>query len=123
MFETVQSILTFCVAAATIISMASAFVIAFLKNVESKKLAAAARKTNEIAELAKARIMEVEHLYSRANDALKAYGVKTGEIKKEGVMWYLESKCVEKHIKFDPAYWSDQIESLIKIMNIKKAIG
>ena len=120
MFETVQAVLTFCVAVATAVSTGSAFVVAFLKNMKNKRLAAIAKKTNEISELAKARIMDVENLYSQANDALKASGIKTGELKKENVMCYLEGRCADKGVKFDPAYWSEQIESLIKIMNIKK---
>ena len=42
---------------------------------------------------------------------------KTGEIKKESVMAYIQSRCAEKNIKFGAGCWSDRVEKLVNILN------
>lgn len=122
MFDKIESILAFAITALGFLGMAAGFVTSFLKNAKNKKLAAFAQKTNDIIELTKGKIIEVEKLFDQANRALKASGVKTGTIKKENVLNFIESQCVAKDIAFNKEYWSDQIESLIEIMNIKKVV-
>lgn len=120
MFETIEEILSVATGSVAFISALIGFIISYVKGEKNKKLAQTAEKTIEISELATDKVVEIEKLYSQAATVLKAVGVSTGAIKKENVMNYIESKCVEKGVAFDSEYWSEKVEKLVEVLNTNK---
>lgn len=120
MFESIEEILSIAVGCLALLSALIGYIVTLIKNGKNKKLVKAAETVNEIAELATEKVVEVEKLFSQAANVLKAVGVKTGEIKKESVMTYIEGRCVEKGILFDEEYWSERVEKLVSVLNAAK---
>lgn len=96
------------------------FIISLIKSIKNARRANQEKATNEIEKLTISKVLDIEKLYSQASKILHSAGLKTGEIKKENVMNYIEAQCNEKKIDFDKDYWSNQIEELIKVMNVNK---
>ena len=101
MFETIEQILSVTLGGFALLSAVTGLIVSLLKNCKNKKIAGTAEKINGIAELAVQKVIDVEKLFSQASSVLKAVGIKTGEIKKESVMTYLEGCCMEQKIAFD----------------------
>lgn len=120
MFGYSEEILSAAIGGLAFLSALTGFIVSFVKNSKNKKLTKVAETTNEIAELATEKVAEVEKLFSQAANVLKAVGVKTGEIKKDSVMMFIESQCAEKNIKFDCEYWSVRVEKLVNVLNATK---
>ena len=99
------------------LSAVTGLIVSLLKNCKNKKIAETVEKINGITELAVQKVIDVEKLFSQAASVLKAVGIKTGEIKKESVMTYLEGCCMEQKIAFDSDYWSEKIEKLVEVLN------
>lgn len=118
--ETLDLIVSIIVVSITFISTVAGFIISLIKAIKNRRRANDAQVTNEIENLAIDKITTIEKIYSQASIVLKSMGLKTGKIKKENVMNYIESQCADKGIKFDNEYWSERIEDLVKIMNVNK---
>ena len=120
MFETMEEVISLAACGITALSAIGGLIASLAKGLKNKRLAAKAEAISDIAALAKEKIVETEKTFSKASQVLKATGVDTGEIKKSNVMDYIESRCIEKGVEFDESYWSNQIESLIEVMNANK---
>lgn len=120
MVETIEEIISIVVGGLALLSALTGFIFSAVKNCKNKKIAKAAQTANEITELAAKKVAEVEKLFSQASNVLKAVGVKTGEIKKESVMTFIQGSCVEKGISFDSDYWSEKVEKLVDVLNTNK---
>lgn len=118
--ETLELLIGAVVVAITLISSVVGFIISLAKSIKNARRADNAEATNEIENMAIDKIAEVEKLYFQASQILKSVGIKTGEIKKENVMNFIETQCVEKGMKFDEAYWSEQVENIVNVMNVNK---
>ncbi len=121
MFDTVEQIISIAACAAAVVSAIAGLLASLAKSIKNKKLARIAEATNEIASLAMDKVVETEKLFAKSSQILKATGVNTGEIKKEQVMSYIQTKCAEKKVDFDADKWSEQVDNLIKVMNANKA--
>ena len=117
MFETIEQILSVALGGFALLSAVTGLIVSLLKNCKNKKIAGTAEKINGITELAVQKVIEVEKLFSQASSVLKAVGIKTGEIKKESVMTYLEGCCMEQKIAFDSDYWAEKSEKLVEVLN------
>lgn len=118
--DQIELIASAVAAGVAFLSALTGFIISLIKSIKNARRAETAQATIDVENLAVSKITDVEKVYSQAANILKSMGVKTGAIKKENVMNYIESKCSEKGIKFDEAYWSKQVESLVGIMNVNK---
>ena len=120
MFGNLESILSVALGLLTALSAITGWIVSHIKNGKNKKLAKAAEAANEITELAAEKVAEVEKMFLQAANVLKAVGVKTGEIKKESVMMFIERQCAEKNIEFNFEYWSKRVEKLVSVLNANK---
>ena len=120
MSEIIRQIMSIAAYAAAILSAVAGFIVSLAKSIKNKKLARIAEAVNEISELVAEKVAETEELFSSSAQTLKAEDKNTGEIKKERVMSFIESKCAEKGVKFDSEKWSNLIENLLKVMNGNK---
>ena len=120
MFENLEEIISIVLTSVAAVSALIGFIVSSVKNLKNKELAKRAEITNEVADLAKEKVIEIEKMYGQASQMLKAMGFSTGEIKKENVINYIKSQCSDKGIKFDSEYWSEQVEGFIRVMNVNK---
>lgn len=120
MFETIEEIASIAACGMAALSAIGGFVAALFKNRKNKKIAETAIAISDIADLAKDKIVETEQKFKKSSPILKATGVDTGEIKKDAVMRYIQSRCNDSGIAFDEPYWSEQIEKYIDVMNVNK---
>lgn len=120
MFETIEGILSVAIGGCALLSAITGFIVSLVKNCKNKKLVRVAETVDEIVGLATEKVVEIEQTYSKAAAVLKASGVSTGELKKENVMSYVESQCLEKGVAFDAQYWSERIERIVSVMNATK---
>ena len=120
MFNIIEEVISIIVGSILLITTFIGFIVSVIKSFRNKKLASTVQKTNDITDLAIDKVAEIENLYSQASNMLKVMGITTGEIKKENVMNFIESKCNERNINFDSEYWSATVEKIVSLMNIGK---
>lgn len=70
---------------------------------------------NELNSVATNFIAEAEKTYASVNDALKQKGASAGAMKKDKVLFQLQSYCNQKNIEFDADYWSKKIDEIVDL--------
>lgn len=118
--DMIEIIISAAMAGVAFLSALLGFIISLIKAIKNGRRADGVQATMDIEDLAIDKITNVEKIYSQASKIMKNMGVKTGEIKKDNVMNYIESKCAEKGIKFDREYWSNQVEELVQLINVNR---
>ena len=118
--DQIELIASAIAAGVVFLSTVIGFIISLIKAVKNAGRAKFETATNEIENLTISKVIDIEKLYSQVSKILHSAGLKTGEIKKENVMNYIETQCNEKKIDFNREYWSNQIEELVKVMNVNK---
>jgi len=100
MFEKIETIVAIVVAGLSIISA----LWAFFKNLKGKKLA-------DVKNLVKNIVKNAESMY----------GATKGEQKLSHSLKLVEELCKDRGLSFDSEYWTQEIESLVAILNHNKA--
>ena len=100
-----------------IVSAAATAVPCILKLISAiKKWKAAKTEADKAAAIAdmkvqmKTFIQAAEIAYAEVNTALKAKGMSAGPVRKDSVMMKLQSYATEHGYKFEPEYWSAEID-------------
>lgn len=88
-----------------LISTLIGLIIGIIKSAKTARCANIEKAMQEIENLTISKVIDIEKMYSQASRILHSAGIKTGEIKKENVMNYIEAQCNEKKIDFDRDYW------------------
>lgn len=115
-----QQIVTVCISIMTflIVTLIPSIILMVKKWKQARHAKTEAEKNaalNELSNVANNLIAEAEKAYASVNEALKSKGSSAGAMKKDKVLFQLQSYCTKNNLEFDAEYWNKKIDEIVAL--------
>lgn len=115
-----QQIATVCISIMTflIVTLIPSIVLMIKKWKQARNAKTEAEKNaalNDLNNVANNLIAEAEKAYASVNEALKSKGSSAGAMKKDKVLFQLQSYCTKNNLDFDAEYWNTKIDEIVAL--------
>lgn len=116
----IQTIVNVCISIMTflVITLIPSIILMVKNYKKAKKAKTEAEKSaalNELNDVANKLIAEAEKAYASVNEALKSKGSSAGAMKKDKVLFQLQSYCTKNNLEFDAEYWNNKIDEIVAL--------